>query len=710
LVLNDLSDKGNLADSASKAGANASVDVEASVKDWFNAPIAPNSKSASQASAPLSDSLSATLGGLLQTTKENRWSIIVLMVLGCLAGVFKAISETPVYRASLTMAVEPSSSRNSSQSLFDPYAYRFYETQYELLKSRSVAERVVDELDLVQRDAVDKLLVPPSGLASLSNEFEKITGISLIGDGPNKSTHAATLTPAQVVSKRAWLTQIIQGGVTVSGGNKTNLVAVTFKSINPEFAAEIANALVAAYIEEGLDSQLNRSQQTTRWFSQRIEDLRVSLDDSQAQLQQFLIDENLLDTSRNEKITTSELQSLNSEYITARASLDELAKRYGTRHPKLKEARAEVSATKARLDLASRAVSSNREKQVKLELLEREVKRNNDFYEAFLSKFKEADLSSSGTQVASARIIDRALPPGGSIYPQKQKIIFTWTFGGLILGLGLAFLREQLDSTFKSGRMVEEKLGLPLFGVVQSMSDEIKAVERHYLENTRSVFAEAINHIRTGVMYSNVDNPPQVLVVTSSVQSEGKTTLASNLALSYAQLGTTLLIDADLRRPRIKHIIDNDTTTGLVELVAGVASFDQCVIRDRDQKNLYILNSGTTPPNPLELLASDKFSKVLNSFRKKFSYIVIDTAPVLPASDAVVLGRLCDSLLLAIESDRTTHHMARDAIKRLNASNVSVAGLILTQANIKKGNPYQYGGYYGYGAYAYVEDNQKTRS
>jgi len=242
--------------------------------------------------------------------------------------------------------------------------------------------------------------------------------------------------------------------------------------------------------------------------------------------------------------------------MNPRANLSELAKRYGTLHPKLKEARAEVSATKSRLDLASKAVSSNREKQVKLELLERDVKRNNEFYEAFLSKFKEADLSSSGTQVASARIIDRALPPSGAIYPQKQKIILTWALGGLFIGLALSFLREQLDSTFKSGRMVEEKLGLPLFGVVQAMNNIGSSVERHYLENTRSVFSEAINHIRTGVMYSDIDNPPQVLVVTSSVQSEGKTTLASNLALSYAQLGKTLLIDADLRRPRIGRLID----------------------------------------------------------------------------------------------------------------------------------------------------------
>jgi len=254
--------------------------------------------------------------------------------------------------------------------------------------------------------------------------------------------------------------------------------------------------------------------------------------------------------------------------------------------------------------------------------------------------------------------------------------------------------------------VVEEKLGLPLFGVVQDMGSDTKAVERHYLENKRSVFSEAINHIRTGVTYSNVDNQPKVIVITSSVQSEGKTTVASNLALSYAQLGSTLLIDADLRRPRIKHIIDTDTDTGLVDYVAGVVSLDECVCQDKVEKNLFILKSGTTPPNPLELLASERFKAIIDELRSRFTYIIVDTAPVLPASDAVVLGQLCDALLMVVQSDKTTHHMARDAVKRLNASKVAVAGMILTQANVKKGNPYQYGGYYGYGAYAYVEDNK----
>ena len=669
--------------------------TEEVIKDWFSA--TPGNLSLD------TQPLAQTLGGFVQTLKDNRWFIIILALLGMIGGIAKAVSETPVYQARLTMAVEPSSYRIGGNSVFDPYAFRFYETQYELLKSRSVAERVVDRLNLVDRESVQRDLIAPSFSRSLIAEFSKFTGIKISEDVEVSSPKKA-ITPEQRARTKSWLTSVIQGGVNVSGGEKTNLVQVTFNSINPNFAAEIANSLVDAYIEQGLDSQLNRSQQTTRWLSQRLDDLRTTLDGAQQNLQTFLINEGMLDTSRTNQITNSELQSLNEEYIAAQSRFADLAKRYGARHPRMSEARAELNASKARLDSKSRVISSSRDKQIELARLERDVQANQELYEAFLTKFKEADLSASGSQVASARIVDKALAPGGPIYPQKQRIIMTWLFGGLLLGIGLSLLREQLDTTFKNGRALEEKLGLPLFGIVQSMVENVDTVERHYLDNKRSVFSESINHIRTGITYSNVDNPPSVIVITSSVQSEGKTTVASNLALSYAQLGSTLLIDADLRRPRIKHIIENDTTVGLVDCVAGAANIDAAIRQDTDEANLFILKSGTTPPNPLELLASESMANIIEELREKFSYIIIDTAPVLPASDAVVLGQLCDALLMVVQSDRTTHHMARDAIKRLSASRVDVAGLILTQANIKKGNPYQYGGYYGYGAYAYIED------
>ena len=648
-------------------------------------------------------SLSQTLGNFVHIVRDNRWIILVLVILAVIAGIFKAYSETPIYQARLTMAVEPSSYRRTSQTIFDPFAYRFYETQYELLKSRSVAERVVDRLALVDRPSSQTLLTRPSVFRSLLNEFGGLLGVKFHDDLAD-NLQQTELSDAERETKRQWLTRVIQGGVSVSGGEKTNLVQVTFNSIDPEFSAEIANALVDAYIEQGLDSQLNRSQQTSQWLSQRLDDLRSSLDSAQAKLNEFLLSKNLLESSRNSQIDNDELVTLNSQYLDARSKLNDLAKRYGSKHPKLSEARTEMQAAKARLDSKSRNLSASRDTQIELDRLERDVQVNQELYEAFLTKFKESDLSSSGTQIASARIIDRALPPAGPIFPRKQRIIMIWAMGGLLLGLLIAFLREQLDSTFKNARSLEEKTGLPLYGVIQNVDAKVASVERHYLDNTRSVFAESINHIRTGVMYSNVDNPPQIVVITSSVQSEGKTTLASNLALSYAKLGPTLLIDADLRRPRIKHIVETDATAGLVDYVAGNAQINDCIRQDKMEKNLHILNSGTTPPNPLELLASQRFASTLEGLRSKFQFIIVDTAPVLPASDAVVLGRLCDSLLMVIQSDRTTHHMVRDAVRRLNASQVSVSGLILTQANIKKGKPYQYGGYYGYGAYAYHEE------
>ncbi len=664
------------------------------VRNWFNE--SGNGQNSN-------DSLSQSIGTFIQIIRENRWAIIALMVLACIAGVLKAVSEKPVYQARLTMAVEPSSVRSGNQSVFDPYAYRFYETQYELLKSRSVAERVVEELKLAERESVQKMLITPSLWRSLAVEFKKMTGIQLYGEELARPS-LSSQTDTEKKARAAWLTAIIQGGVNVSGGEKTNLVSVSFNSTNPEFAAEIANSLVQAYISQGLDSQLDRTQQRSQWLSQRIDELKKTLNLAQAELQKFLVEEEMLGSNRSNKVDDSELQVLNNEVIATRATLDDLAKRYGARHPRITEARAEYNAAKGRLDRKSRNISLSRVKNIQLERLEKDVRDNQELYDAFLARFKEADLSSSGSQLASARIIDRALPPGGPIYPQKQRIILMWTLGGLFLGIMLALLREQLDTTFKSGRVIEDKLNLPLFGVVQAMPSNLTGVERHYLENKRSVFSESINHIRTGVTYSNVDNPPRVILITSSVQSEGKTTVASNLALSYAQLGPTLLIDADLRRPRIKHIIETDHSNGLVDYVAGVVSLKECLSQDKEEDNLYILNSGTTPPNPLELLASEKFSAILTALRSKFTYIIIDTAPVLPASDAVVLGQLSDALLMVVQSDRTTHHMARDAIKRLNASRVEVDGLVLSQANIKKGNPYQYGGYYGYGAYAYVED------
>jgi capsular exopolysaccharide synthesis family protein len=664
-----------------------------------------------------SSAMSGGISTIFNALNQHKWGILLLFILGLCAGFYKAISEVPIYQARLTMAVEPNTSRSPQQALFDPFAHRFYETQYDLLKSRSVARKVVDSLNLAERKEVDQMLLRPSALQQIKFAVFGLVGIETIGNSPTDGA-AIENNPVgeeQLETKRKYLTSLIQNGVSVRGGDKTNLVTVTFNSTNPIFAADVANELVTAYIDLGLESQLSRTEQTSRWLSERIVDLKESLDIAQAKLQNFLLQEGMLDLDQSRQIASNELLALNQAYLDSRKAFEELSKRYGGKHPKITEARAEMQAAKRRLDSRSKNATSTKAKEFELAQLEREVELNRELYEAFLAKFREADLS-SGSQIASARIVDKALPPGGPIHPNKQRIVLTWGIGGLLLGFALAMLREQLDTRFKSVRSVEEKLKLPLLGVIQKLSDG-KKIERLYAENNRSVFAEAINHIRTGILYSNVDHPPQTILVTSSVQSEGKTTVSMNLALSFAQLGSTLLIDADLRRPRIKTLIDAGHNYGLVDYVAGAVSLKDCVVKDTELENLYIMNCGTTPPNPLELLSSEKMHSILESLKQKFKYIVIDTAPILPASDAVVVGRYVDSLVMVVQADRTTHHMARDAVRRLSSANVAVSGLVLSQANLKRGGSAYYGsygggygGYYGYGAYGYSDGSNETKS
>lgn len=204
-----------------------------------------------------------------------------------------------------------------------------------------------------------------------------------------------------------------------------------------------------------------------------------------------------------------------------------------------------------------------------------------------------------------------------------------------------------------------------------------------------------------------MDNPPQTILITSSVQGEGKTTLASNLALSFAQLGRTLLIDADLRKPRVEHITDTQAAGGLVEFVAGIRTLQECVVQDPECPSLYILKGGTVPPNPLELLSSQTLARTIADMRDKFSHIIIDTAPILPVSDAIVLGHIADSLLLVVQAERTTTKMARDGIKRLENAGIRTMGVVLTQVHVRR-SAYYYDGKYQYyygGYYRSAEDN-----
>ncbi len=630
-----------------------------------------------------------------------------MALMGAIIGGLKVMSGVPVYRGTVTMVVEPDFSSLASANqgaVVYATAWRFYETQYDLLRSRAVAERVANKMDLINRGA------PKSRVTfSIIDEIKKLVDFGSGGKTEN-TNQKPSLSAHQEKAKREAMAAMIQGGVSVRGGEQSQLVYVSFDSVDPNFASEVANTLADSYIELELESRLNRAKRASNWLTERLNDLRQKLTISERNLQEFQSREGMIDLKSIEQLTSVELNTLNQELITANTKYSELAKRYGPKHPRMLAARGELDTTKRRLAETSRRVVDTRTKEFELAELERAVNANRELYDVFLNKFRETDLSVDN-QLSSARVVDVALPPKAPFKPDKAQILTIWGLIGLGIGVLLAFLRDHLDNTFSNTEKIEQRFNLPVLGVVPLVSSrELKNItqatksskskylggpERFFLNEKKSSFSESVNHIRTGIMYSNIDDPPQVVLITSSVQAEGKTTLATNLALSLAQLGNTLLIDADLRKPRLGQIATIDTDVGLIDFVAGTKPLRECVKQDSDCPELSILACGVIPPNPLELLSSQRMEKAILELKKSFAHIVIDTAPILPVSDAVVLGHIVDEVVMVIQSEHTTQQMVRDALRRLESANIVPLGFVLSQVSFKKA-PYYYSGKYGY--------------
>lgn len=420
----------------------------------------------------------------------------------------------------------------------------------------------------------------------------------------------------------------------------------------------------------------------------------------------------------------------------AEKRVNEASKRYGAEHPRMIAAQSDLKTAKENLRklVASTAQSVKREfdvakaaetsaernlnagrsdiqnlnrKEFQLASLEREVATNRQFYDLFAQRFKETNLSGE-TQTAIARVIDPATP-GGPSGPNRQRIIVIAVLLALAIGCGLSILIERLNNTVKTSHDVETKLGMPVLGVLQiTKVKRGQHLERVFLEEPQTSFAESIRTIRSGVMLSSLDSPSKIVVVTSSVPEEGKTTVAINLAFALGQVKKTLLIDADMRRPRIGKVLggkNSGSMLGLSELVAGEAPLEKCIYPVADTK-LHVLPAGRVPPNPLELLASHRFAEVIGQLAEMFEVILIDSAPTQLVSDALVLSKVATEVVYVVKADDTPYPLARVGIKRLRRVNAPVVGVVLNQLDVEKADRY-YGEYSGYGKRYYGRYGKK---
>jgi len=713
---------------------------------------------------------------LWQTIWHRKWSILTLVLVVTMVTILAVFAITPIYRAAATLIIEERAAKVVSiEQVYglEGSGSEFLQTQFELLKARSLAERVVRELNLTTHPEFDprqqpEPLIDIKGLIA-NFDFNKIVPATL----PEDLEAEALATEAEIFDE---VTVAFMERISIEPQGKSQLVKVQVDMADAQMAARAANALANGFIEGQLEATMEMSMTATNWMNSRLGELRDKLKNAEDRLQAYREAENLVDVNGVGTISATELsltgdrmidarreraeaesqyrqvkamgkgnwerlasipavlghpliQQFKGEEAKARAKYEEMSRRYGQRHPAMAAARSDLNAASASLrsqveqvvagiernyqlavanESSLQASFNNNKSQIqeisrkefKLRELQREVDGHRALYDTFMTRLKET-AATSDLDSANARVVDRAVVPTEPIKPKKSLIVIIAALLAAFIGVGLTLLLDALNNTFKSTEEVEGRLNVPVLGILPLIKNtERKDLARMFTSDKDKSFSESVRTIRTGVVLSGIDNPHKVMVVTSSIPGEGKSTVSVNLAFALGQMEKVLLIDADMRRPTLAKSFEFPVgTPGLANLIAGTAKLEDCI---RTVDGIDMLSAGTVPPNPLELLSSPRFAKALEVLKSKYERIIIDSPPTQVVSDAVVLSTFANSLIYVIKSDSTHIPLVEKGVGQLLQNNAPVNGIVLNQVDIKKAKKYgySYGGYYDYYGYS----------
>ncbi|MBI4639264.1 MAG: polysaccharide biosynthesis tyrosine autokinase, partial [Candidatus Tectomicrobia bacterium] len=360
---------------------------------------------------------------------------------------------------------------------------------------------------------------------------------------------------------------------------------------------------------------------------------------------------------------------------------------------------------RAKMEKQKAMALSLKDASVEYAILAREVDTNRQLYDSVLQRMKEMGVAAE-LRASNVSVIDKAEPPPWPSKPQKALSLLLSLLLGLTGGVGLAFFFEYLDNTLKTPEEVERYLRLPNLGVVPdflSLDQRSYAPKLSYTQfqlpnppsskeeiilyhHPFSLVTESYRTLRTAILLSRAGEPPKTLLFTSGTRGEGKTVTVVNTAIVFAQMGArVLVVDADLRRPGCHKILGMENGLGLTELLTGQREPEE-VIQPTAAPHLYFLSSGSIPPNPAELLGSKKMRETLAFLQERYDYILIDSSPVMPVSDAVLLSTMVDGVVLVANSQETPKHVVREACSRLSYARAKILGVVLNHVDMKNGD------------------------
>lgn len=712
----------------------------------------------------------------LRIILKRRYTVLTFFAVVFLVVILGTFSSTPVYMATTKVLIEKNMSANipTMNYYYFPYDPEFYETQNQLIKSTSVAQRVVAMLSL---DTQYESYFRGSGqsfnivsgtfnwIRSLFSTVQHVAG----GTKPQTPGEDKDKSGPDVFSEKAnGLARMISSSLVVNPIKDSKLVTISYMSPSPELAAMVANSVAKAYMDEILEMKMNSSRHAMQWLTEKADAERSKLEKSENALQDYMrrndivtlenrlamVPERLSEVAN--KIAAAEsrrkemeslynkvknlsqnlseaetipaiasdptIQSLRTQIIKGEQNNAEISKKFGPKHPSMIAALEDLRGLKEKKDQEIRRVietirneyelaKSNEEsfrrlanqtksetlnlseKFIQYEALKRETETNKQVFDAIIKKIKEQSITQD-VQTVDVWVVEKAEIPRSPAKPRKSFNLLIGLLIGLLGGIGMAFFIEYLDNTVKSPDEAEKRLGVPVLGVVSLLKSGDVSMDEIVKQEPQSAFAESYKVIRTAVLLSSSSGPPRNLLITSIAPEEGKTVTSTNLALTIAQSDrSVLLVDSDLRKPRIHKIFGLDNSAGLSTYLAGAS--DSYSIVTNVSRNLSVIPSGPIPPNPSELLGSDRMPSLIDELNKRFDIIIWDSAPLLTVTDSLILSKILDGTIIVTKAGKTTYESVKRGLKSLKDIEAGFLGIVINALDVKKSD-YYYHSYYNY--------------
>ena len=698
-----------------------------------------------------------TVRNYLRIVYRRRWLILSILGIVATLGTLRVLMLTPMYTATVRIQIEQNAAKivegGVSQADSNSWSDDFLKTQYELLQSRSLAQRVAMAADL----ASDRDFLNPKSFSLLG----AVRGLL----SPVSKEDEATSDKADVLNSAAG---IVMGRVTIKPVAGSRLVDISYTDPAPARAQRIANAYAEAYVSSNLDKRFEANAYAKTFLEDQVKQLKARMEQSEKQLIDFGEKERILQLNDKSSIVENNLAAANAalggliseriknenlwkqletvkgfelpqlltngvvdglrqkrnalatEYqekletfkpdypamVQIKNRISEIDRQLGTEVKTIRGALksayesslAQETEMKARIETLKTEALDLQKRSIQYNTLKREVETNRGLYNGLLQRYKEVDVA-GGVGANNVFIIDKAELPDAPSSPLIMRSILLSVLLGLGAGIGSAVLLDKMDDVIVSMEEAERLSGMSILGVIPKTktSPEVELVE------PRSALSEAYRSLCTSLQFATDHGLPRSLAITSSGPGEGKSLTSLAIGSHFARLGLkVLLIDADLRNPSLHKKMNLDNSVGLSNYLTGANTPPETMQRC-ELENLAIMSSGPLPPNAADLLSGARFASLLSNSLEIFDLVLIDGPPVLGLADAVLLSNAAEATIFVMGAGKARRGDVSGSLRRLGMSKTSLIGAVLTMFDAKKagyGYGYGYGGH-GYGNYTY---------